>query len=205
MTFSSVYEMFDPLTTVRKQRFWDWFSGDDIKAWWTQTNKSTGWLDQMNDTVNYGYDLHATNGHEVILTFNNKRQYEHTGSVWIGVCNRFNSNGIMGAGLKGDDTTAENRNLSRLAIKNSTNAIQAVSCDTSGATYSNTSITSVDTTFFGLKGVLGSSSTEFFVDGVSEVTQTTTLPDAKLQPYVYASASGSNTGGNINYYEAYNT
>jgi hypothetical protein len=25
MTFDSVYEMTNPLTTVRKQHFWDWF------------------------------------------------------------------------------------------------------------------------------------------------------------------------------------
>lgn len=176
---------------------------------WTLTSKSTPWLDGMNDSVNGGYKLHVTNGHEGILTFNNKRQYAHNGSVWIAVCNRFNSSGIMGGGLKGDDTTAENRNLSRLAIKESTNKIQAVSCNTTSATYSNTSVTSVDSTYFALKGELGTSSIIYSVDGVTEVTHTTAasdkLPDAKLQPYVYASANGSNSGGNVLYVEAYNT
>ena len=82
---------------------------------WTLTSKSTPWLDGMNDSVNGGYKLHPTNGHEGILTFNNIRQYAYNSSVWIAVCNRYNSSGIMGGGLKGDDTTAENRNLSRLA------------------------------------------------------------------------------------------
>jgi hypothetical protein len=36
MTFDSVYEMTNPLTTVRKQHFWDWFSGDSLNARWTQ-------------------------------------------------------------------------------------------------------------------------------------------------------------------------
>ena len=163
----------------------------------------------MNDSVNGGYKLHATNGHEGILTFNNKRQYAYNGSVWIAVCNRYNSSGIMGGGLKGDDTTAENRNLSRLAIKESTNKIQAVSCNTTAATYTNTSVTSVDSTYFVLKGELGTSSIIYSVDGVTEVTHTTAasdkLPDTKLQPYVYASANGSSSGGNVLYMECYNT
>ena len=40
MTFSSVYEMFDPLTTVRKQHFWDWFSGDDLRSTWNKNDIS---------------------------------------------------------------------------------------------------------------------------------------------------------------------
>ena len=31
------------------------------------------------------------------------------------------------------------------------------------------------------------------------------LPDTKLQPYVYASANGSSSGGNVLYVECYNT
>ena len=32
MVFDSVYEMFNPLTDVRKQHFWDWFSGKSIDS-----------------------------------------------------------------------------------------------------------------------------------------------------------------------------
>ena len=210
MVFPSVYDMTnESMTTVRKQHFWEYFSGATLNSRWTLTSKSTPWLDEMNDSVNGGYKLHATNGHEGILTFNNKRQYAYNGSVWIAVCNRYNSSGIMGGGLKGDDTTAENRNLSRLAIKESTNKIQAVSCNTTAATYTNTSVTSVDSTYFVLKGELGTSSIIYSVDGVTEVTHTTAasdkLPDTKLQPYVYASANGSSSGGNVLYVECYNT
>ena len=42
MAFPSVYEMFTPLTTVRKQHFWEYFSGSTLNSRWSLNGSNVG-------------------------------------------------------------------------------------------------------------------------------------------------------------------
>ncbi len=48
--FASIYEAKQALTTVQKQRFVEWFSGDALDSIWTQTNSvGTGTFGMQDD------------------------------------------------------------------------------------------------------------------------------------------------------------
>tara|TARA_Y100001949_G_scaffold169482_1_gene169463 strand:- start:669 stop:1463 length:795 start_codon:yes stop_codon:yes gene_type:complete len=211
---TSVAELLDDYSQIRPKRFWYWFSGSDLTSdyLWTLTNKTSANASEqrMSDSLDGGYIFEAVNGHQSTLTFNNFRQYDHNGSGFIGVCKRKNDSGNFGCGLKGDKSTADGhsglRNGARLIFKTGTSDIQAQSADTDGVTNTDTSVASSDAWRL-FSATLASSSIKYFVDGVLEVTHTSSdqIPDAKLQPYVYAEGQGANSGGQIRYYEAYNT
>ena len=63
MTFDSVYEMFNPLTDVRNQHFWDWFSGRTLNTgtdgrWGIgYQDSATGNTWNMADEINGGIKL----------------------------------------------------------------------------------------------------------------------------------------------------
>ena len=213
---TSIAELLNDYSSVRKQHFWYWFSGSNFSNYasrgWKLTDKtSTNASEQrMSPSVDGGYIFEAVNGHQSTLTFNNIRQFAYNGSGFIGVCKRKNSSGNFGCGLKGDKATADGhsglRNGARLIFKTGTSDIQAQSADTDGVTNTDTSVASSDTWRL-FSATLASSSIKYFVDGVLEVTHTSSdqIPDAKLQPYVYAEGQGANSGGQIRYFEAYNT
>ncbi len=211
MVFSSFYEMSNPLTTVRKQHFWDWFSGDSLNSRWSWKAGAGGVVisEGMNDSVDGGYQLLMTNGHIGTYDFNNIRQYNYDGAIIIGVCKRNHSDGIFGIGFKGDKASAGNyidSRTTRLLIRNSTNTIQGMTADALGATYHDTGVTS-DSNWHTLKIELTSGATHFSVDGVlrDSSTGSENETDEKVQPTFTAWASGSAQGGNIHYLEAYNT
>ena len=68
MVFPSVYEMFAPLTTVRKQHFWDYFSGATLNSRWTERNGLSGdgtvstSYAVMADEVNGGVKISSNTG-----------------------------------------------------------------------------------------------------------------------------------------------
>ena len=73
MTFDSVYQMFNPLTDVRNQHFWDWFSGSSLDSRWTYNNvDSSTDSSAMSDTVDGGYELitGTPNGARCAINFN---------------------------------------------------------------------------------------------------------------------------------------
>ena len=88
MAFPSVYEMFAPLTTVRKQHFWDYFSGATLNSRWTVDNHSFGGTATMQDEVDGGVRITGGTGtnHSCEINFNDIRPFAHDGSVFIGVC-----------------------------------------------------------------------------------------------------------------------
>jgi hypothetical protein len=90
MTFDSVYEMTNPLTTVRKQHFWDYFSGSTLNSRWTTSNIVGTGTFGMADEVDGGFSIKAgaTTGNASGIEFNDIRQYAHDGSVNIAVWKR---------------------------------------------------------------------------------------------------------------------
>ena len=206
MTFSSVYEMTNPLTTVRKQHFWDWFSGDSLNSRWTQRNISGTGTFAMYDTVDGGVRVltQAAASSNVSLDFNDKQQYSHNSSV------------IIYQGRRTDSSTRASFGLTGTAGVRATNFVDYVD-DTSntykgirsadGSTISETaSTTAVGFVLETTKLVLGSSDITLTINGVDTTVKSTNLPTAKLQPSVDAlTRDGSANGLSVVYCEAYNT
>ena len=77
MAFPSVYEMMNPLTTVRKQHFWEYFSGSKLQegvtgttSYSTDFSNSTGW--SMTGQVNIANQLQfatSTNGSNTAISY----------------------------------------------------------------------------------------------------------------------------------------
>jgi len=93
MTFGSVYEITNPLSTVAEQRFVEWFSGTgvDSKRWSLEerTGNTTG--SGMHDGLNGGYLLVgsvAGTTQQALLTFDDTKQYHGSGTdgstiIWV--------------------------------------------------------------------------------------------------------------------------
>jgi len=84
MTFNSVYEILDPISTIRKQRFWDWFDGDALRSWWAQTSFGAGGTVSMEDAVDEGLKI-VTNTASLDgqqIDFNDERHYSETASIF---------------------------------------------------------------------------------------------------------------------------
>lgn len=208
MTFSSVYEMTNPLTTVRKQHFWDWFSGDSPKTLWTSnvTGSSTA---TMADSVNGGLLLTtgAAAGNRIELTFGNTGKFiAHDGSVSIGTMTLNNTS----------DISSRVGMISGVLIADLSHAWLGVDISVSSthfflgtfATGANDTATTVtlDTNQHVFKVENNGSSTIGTIDGLSAATNTTQLPDSNMEPHLSTQAKiASARTANFGYYEAYNT
>tara|TARA_R110000803_G_scaffold161231_1_gene224986 strand:- start:521 stop:1156 length:636 start_codon:yes stop_codon:yes gene_type:complete len=211
MTFSSVYEMTNPLTVVRKQHFWDWFSGDSLNARWTQTQVDVPASFTMMDGVDEGFKITADGGanNEGMINFNNTRQYEETGSVSIGVVKATDIVSVNSySGMSGHITgvSAGNGYLvdSSLLWVNSNNTNFALI--TGHATVSNSTEGSValNTNWQSIKIENGASDTKLSINGVLDVTKDSTYkPTIPMQPVTGAFGNGKSI--QVRYCEAYNT
>ena len=209
MVFNSVYVMFDPLTTVRKQRFWDWFSGDDLHSRWT-TNVSGSGSITMSNTSDGGVRILFSLGtnDSIDIDFGDKRQYAHDGSVFIAVAQTnldyAQTNHFTDIGF----TSPTFRSTTRNATFNMHTAETYVRVrSNSGATsYSDTSVTN-DNTKRSFKLALNGTNIKGIINGNLEVTKTTNLPDTNMQPFAQAwhGTGGVASGIDVHYIEAYNT
>ena len=208
MTFSSVYQMFDPLTTVRKQRFWDWFSGDGLKAWWTITANGTD-ASAMADTVDGGFEVisGSSGGNSSTLNFNNIRQYSHNSSVLITVFGRGSASGGSIAGLNDSLDTWDNAS-NEAGFFNNSGSTNWSTLTSNGVAQSGTDTGSpiaVDTNFHACKISLEASNVIYSMDGVQEVDKTTNLPTTKMQPNLKSFLVSGASTLKVRYLEAYNT
>jgi len=90
MTFGSVYEITNPLSTVAKQHFVEWFSGKELPArrWALTNNGGNNTGSTTHDGVDGGYTLEGTGSgstQQSLLAFNDKKLFSHTGSaiIWV--------------------------------------------------------------------------------------------------------------------------
>ena len=209
MPFPSVYEMTNPLTTVRKQHFWEYFTGNLLspRRWTWKAGAGGSVISQgMADVVNGGYYLRMTNGHYGSYDFNNIRQYNATGSVVIGRVQRSHSDGQGFIGLRGDrslGTGYADGEGANITIRSTTSSILGFSNDSSGSG-TGIAVGTSDANAHTLKVEL-SSDVKFYVDGVLGGTNTINKPSNKQQPMWGATASGSSQGSYTSYIEAYNT
>lgn len=207
MTFASVYEMFDPLTTVRKQRFWDWFSGNAVRNIWTAnaTGASTATID---DTVGGGLLLTtgSTNGNRLELTFGDIKPFSHTGSVALGIMKLSTTSSIASrigfiSGLLVGDTSH-----SWITFDTALSATNYVFSTLDTSVSDTTGSVAADTNPHSFKIENTGSNSKSYIDGVLDVTKTTSLPDEQMEPHLSTQAkSAASRTGNFRYYEAYNT
>ena len=211
MVFPSVYDMTNAsMTTVRKQHFWEYFSGATLNSRWTTTISGGGGSGSMTDEVDGGYKMSTGyNNAWLGINFNNKRQYSPTGSVCIVVLKRqtaTSSNDMVRGGFV--NTFAGTTNYAYVQ-DNETATYKTLKTADGSTAYSANSTVAVDTAWHNYKIELKSSTIDWSIDGtvqttVSNVPQSST----KLQPM---SAGGNLTSANgtpegrIRYMECYNT
>ena len=216
MAFPSVYEMTNPLTTVRKQHFWDYFSGSHSPT--GSNTEGTRWrlaafrgataTAAMQDEVNGGLKL-SSSGNASALQMDDVRQFSNTGSVNIwstkntsGCSCAFGlartSDGYFNSGIWTDVPTTAGGNI---------NFYTADSAN-SGVAYSSTTkaITTAQS-YHTYKMEQKSTTAHLSIDGVLDVDRTTAsnrpMPDQRMQPV--AQVYNSTGGLFMNYFEAYNT
>ena len=214
----SIYDQLNAYGTVAKQRFVETFSGSvlDTDRWNYNLVNGTG-AGAMSDEVDGGFKMSSTatgGSSESLITFNDIRQYSHTGSTWIAVVKSTNTialnHSATYAGLKADNNdTFNGGNLAGFKKATSTANFTSYCSTTTGGQITATDTTvGADSNYHTWKGELSSSDYKLTEAGILRVTDTTYLPVSKLQPFVdhygYQPTAGS---GNTycNYFEAYNT
>lgn len=205
MTKDSVYEILDPLTTIRKTRFWDWFDGNDLKSWWTENNGAGTGTFAMVDAVNEGFSITTDTAasDDSRIFFNDKRHYDFANSVLITVSRAVTATGISWIPMLVDNTSFTHRMIVRV---DSTSTFYDLNTRGGGAATVVATTVPTDTTFRVNKGELSSAKAEFTLDGVLEATSSTNLPSVKLQPMVRMNARASGgKEGRVRYLEAFNT
>jgi|SaaInlStandDraft_2_1057019.scaffolds.fasta_scaffold80503_2 hypothetical protein len=213
MAFPSVYDMTNAsMTTVRKQHFWEYFSGSTLNSRWSLNGSNVG--TGMNDEVDGGYSvMSAASGYnKTSIYFANKCQYSPTESVFIANAKFSRTNdgtwGLIGLSDDGSDNS-QRAYIGKMDSAQSTN-FGAWTSNASGA-YINTSGTiAQDTSYHIFKGVLGSSKFLGSIDGTLNTTSTGVshyLPTASLQPTILSMANAANPSISVtvNYFEVYNT
>ena len=206
MTFSSVYEILDPLTTVRKQRFWEWFEGEILHSRWTVGGSAS--VNAMSNTVDGGYIITTTavSNNFGSIHFNDKRHYDPRAMIYHVV-------------LKASSTTVQSSCgmvVNPLAITSDVIIIgMRTNFDTSnfiiqsndGGNSFSSSTVALDTNLHLHSGEFGSSDLKYSIDGVLEATHTTDRPTLKMQPGFFVKTQGTAAAksGNVIYMEAYST
>ena len=192
---------------VAKQHFVEWFSGSTIDSIWTQVDNTGTGTFSMVDAIDEGFGvISGTNtSDDSILTMNNIQHYDNQNSVYIAVVRRVSA--LMGAnwGVYGNDPTLPNREAAFLlddttrTNKSLHTASNVSAGDTQGSVPSDTNFTTV-------KLVLSSANVTMDINGVFDVTRTTTLPTIAMTPFVNRAFARS-TGGResrVRYMEVYN-
>ena len=219
MTFDSVYEMFNPLTDVRNQHFWDWFSGRTLNTGtdgrWTSTTDGTT-STAMDDSVNGGLKMTATGDSQNFLSFNNIRQYDNPCTMIFVASVALGGSGgsIIGFGESYNNFGSATASATlQWDSGNSGSDIQILSSD--GSTQQNStgtgwSRTEGSSVYHVFKIDVASGSITVSRDGVAGSTvETTRVPPSgdKMQPRSHIegySGSGVNVT-NLRYMEAWNT
>ena len=211
MAFPSVYEMFvEDLTTVRKQHFWEYFSGATLNSRWTTGNTGSGGSGVMSDEADGGYEMSSAYNNSLNgIHFNDKRQFSPTASVCILLLKRqtaTSSNDAVRGGFVNTFTGSTNYAY----VQDNESATYKTLKTADGSTeYSANSTIAVDTDWHTYKIEMKSSSIDWSIGGVVQ-TSVSNVPQSstKLQPM---SAGGNLTTANgtpegrIKYMECYNT
>ncbi len=195
---------------VRKQHFWEWFSGATLNSRWTTGTGNGSPTYAMDNSADGGFkiSLGATGNYRGQIHFNGINQYSPTSSVTIGVYK-------FGGTLDDDEIDVGLSNsldiplsLGDCALGGSREQSSFMYLTNStGGTQTNTASTvASDINYHSHKVECTTSNVQYSVDGVSAATNTTTRPTLKMQPYIgVRNNHPTTTSVNIRYFEAYNT
>jgi hypothetical protein len=209
MAFPSVYEMTNPLTTVRKQHFWEYFSGATLNSRWTTNDYQGTATFSMNDEVDGGFNI--TGGGASLnsssINFNDKRQYAHNGSVCIVTYRRQQAQNVNEVGMY-NSRTGTALNDSMMAREGDSFTYKSLFTRNASADTTTASDVPIDTNWTNYKMETNGTNVRMWINGVLKVTTTSTMPTAKMQPVVLG-LTAYNTSGtfdlSIKYMECYNT
>jgi hypothetical protein len=220
MTFDSVYEMTNPLTTVRKQHFWDWFSGDSLNSRWVFTSivgagNTTG---AMADEVNGGYKIttSVSSSAQGAIAFGGSsgviKPFSPTGSVFIAVVKPDNVTvGTIMAPLAGFSTHADilgaGRDYADLNNNTASTYVETNNRNTSSYTGGSTTFASTTNDSMVWKIECKSSSVVYSINGTLQSTVTTSLPANPMSPNISVrdDGAGAYPAASVRYVEAWNT
>ncbi len=209
MVFPSVYEMFvEDLTTLRKQHFWEYFSGATLNSRWTQTNNSGTNTFAMSDEADGGFKLTTASGNSgaMCINFNDKRQYSPTGSVAIIVGKSSYTNVYTDFGFSNNKQSSNSQSaFFRFTNQYGGGKIGFVTCG-AGTTEDVATSVNLSTDWFTMKVECKSSSVDGSINGVLERSHSSQVPTEKLQPIVKHQHSDTAARScQIKYMECYNT
>jgi len=208
--FTSMYESFNPLTTVNKQHFVEWFSGSALDSIWTTFDAVASAVEAMSDSVDGGFEIQhsTTNNSWNGIAFNNIRQYNYNGSVIITVGKKNFGAGAGGThfGLGGTLDTTQDQ-TAECTADTAVNANFSLQTDATSSATTTAGSTAIDESWHSQKVETKASSVEMTLDGTLEATSTTNLPNSKLQPKLFGIKRSTDAGDitQIRYCEAYNT
>jgi hypothetical protein len=197
-----------------KQHFIEWFSGKQIPSYWTTSTNSNATF-TMADEVDGGLKVStgatATNSN-FYLSFNNKRQYSHTGSVSIFVIKpqihrSLTTNWFAEVGIGNGNLGGKGHRF----YAHSNNANIQLSTTEGSATLVDTGVTE-ESVWYAVKIENKLSSCEMSLSGTLKATATTGLQTTSgMQPQTYANRGTSGSAGSnsldisYRYMECYNT
>tara|TARA_R110002051_G_scaffold45125_1_gene90993 strand:+ start:405 stop:1745 length:1341 start_codon:yes stop_codon:yes gene_type:complete len=197
----------EPASTKVKQHFIEWFSGKQLPSYWTQTQVNIPATFAMSDTADGGFRITADGGanNEGMINFNNKRQYEQTGSVFIGVMKDDTNTAIttycgFANSLVGVDSDSPEIAQVYNPSVNTNKGLRTGDATTKSTTEGSTAL---DTAWTSYKVENKTTDIELTVNGVKEIDKTTNRPTVKLQPVCGVFGNGKSV--NIRYMECYNT
>ena len=227
MVFPSVYDMTNAsMTTVRKQHFWEYFSGKAISTRrWRENDIAGSCTRGITDASDFGYKLiaPATGYARGTIDFDQTatdvgkvRQFNSDGSVSIFVTSH-TKGGSTGARvvcglITGTDYYGNGTSRSAVVTTDTTTKYMH-SNGSAGANETDLTITP-DGAFHSYKivntGTTNSCSVDGVLSGNGYVATSTNVPtSSKMQPnfevYVGNAGSAGTAQGNIKYFEAYNT
>lgn len=209
MTFGSVYEILDPLTRIRKQRFWDWFDGNALRNWWIFSQSNGTGVGSMVDVIDEGFQIEVTStgsNHRSTIDYNDKRHYSETASVVIGIIRRVTANTLAHVGSHNIDSSSVSVNQVIYANDDG-GPFKAITSSDGGTTSTVDSDVATDTNFTNYKTTRQSADLLLHIAGILKVTKTTNRPTLKQQPAFqsFSTTAASGKQSRIRYLEAYNT
>jgi len=207
MTFNSVYEITNNLSTVAGQHMIEHFTGSSLDDRWTETEVNPAATFAMNDSVDGGFRITADGGanNEGMINFNNKRQYSPTDCAVIWVEKDVQNTSYTGYCGLANGITGVDSDFPEIALLYNWSANTNMGLRTGDASTKSTTESSValDTDWHCHKIVLTSTDVQQTIDGVLQTVKTSNRPTAILQPV--AGVFGNGKSIDVRYCEAYNT
>ena len=227
----SIYEQFNPLTTVAKQRFVEWFAGDELNL---TNNVSHRWYKGYSVTVPTMAFVDSDGGGFKITTGtntysdgriyfaqdnndqagyeNSAKQYTHDSSTVISIFKEISvtTGSYSLSGFTGQPTGNAGTTATQNANSGTFQTLSNVFCRTGDGSTTSQLETDLakDTNWHMHRTDLYPTNCKLMIDGTLKATKTSNLPESAMTPVFYqsygSSSGGSAKEGAIRYMEAYN-